>query len=154
MENSFYTGVYWGAFDPLTKAHTAIIQAALSSPIFTNLFIVVNNHSYKKYTYPLSQRIEEIEKALPTQSRVMVRFLSQDDSSPCDYFFLKTLSSLPLCAIAGYDSYKIWGAETSFDAIALVPRGDETPVLFDRKAFLLEIDPSYRHISSAQLKKN
>lgn len=46
------TGVYWGAFNPPTEAHAAIIVASLKNIRLKKLIIVVNNHSYKNYVYP------------------------------------------------------------------------------------------------------
>ena len=76
-----------------------------------------------------------------------------------DYARLKKMGYDPLCAIAGYDSYKKWiqyslpEERALYDQIAIIPREDEEPILYDDNAFLLEIGNHYRFFSSRRVKK-
>jgi len=147
-------GVYWGAFDPLHEAHLAIIKKALET--FHHLIIVVNNHSYKNYTYTLKERLAKIQTT--AQAPHMTVFV-QDDLNPIDFKYLKKVTSSPICAIAGYDAYLNWIHQSTseerllYQGIAVIPRGHESPHLVDKNAFLLEIDPRHKHISSTKEKK-
>lgn len=158
-ETDQLTGVYWGAFDPPTSAHEAIIAAALSHKSIKNLIIVVNNHSYKNYTNPLETRMQLIKKIADSFEEANIEILCQDDHHPINYFILTKSAPLFLCAIAGYDAYKNWVDRSTeeernlFKAIAVVPRGDDTPILYDKHAFLLNIDKAYKDISSTKLRK-
>lgn len=153
-------GVFWGAFDPPTRAHIAIIKAALSLSCISHLIVVINNHSYKEYTFPLAQRrellIEEIGPGLLDKITILV----QDDAQPADFSHLISISSLPLCAIAGSDAYIRWHSYSTssernlYTAIAVVPRGDQKTTLLDENAFLLPIDPILKDVSSTQQKQN
>ena len=82
----------------------------------------------------------------------------QDESHQMDFTNLKMTTQKPLCAIAGYDTYKKWITYSTpydrlcYDAIAVIPRGDEVPILFDKTAFLLPIDSKYKNVSSTKVK--
>lgn len=153
-------GVFWGAFDPPTKAHIAIIQAALSLPFIHHLLIIVNNHSYKNYSMPLQERKDELTLHLADLLPHKITLLDQEDARPMNFAALEKIAPLPLCAIAGYDAYTKWAAYSSheerahYQAIAVVPRGNEEPKLFDAHAFLLPIDERHKHISSSQHKQD
>jgi nicotinic acid mononucleotide adenylyltransferase len=153
-------GVFWGAFDPPTKAHIAIIQAALALPFIHHLLIIVNNHSYKDYSLPLQDRKDALIKALKDISPQRLTLMNQDDDHPMNYAALEKISSLPLCAIAGYDAYTKWASysnskeRSNYHLIAVVPRGDEEAKLFDAHAFLLPIDQTLKHVSSTQHKQD
>ena len=152
-------GVFWGAFDPLTKAHLEIISESLKNLPLERLIIVVNNHSYKNYTYPLNERIEKIHSALDLKNRDKIEILFQDDEHPVNYLTLETKAKKPLCAIAGSDAYLSWIEHSSkeerllYAKIAVVPRGDAPFNLLDPNAVLLPIDKDCRYISSTKNKK-
>lgn len=61
-----------------------------------------------------------------------VELLWQDDTHKLDFSVLREINLDPLCAIAGYDSYKKWVDHSTpqerslYDAIAVIPRGDES----------------------------
>lgn len=151
-------GVYWGAFDPFTKAHAAVIDTVLKNMDLEKLIVVVNNHSYKKYTASLEKRKKVVESYLKKVS-FNVEVLSQDDKSPLDYHALLQREKPPFCAVAGYDAYLSWRAHASkkemalWERIAVIPRGDFSPALHDENAFLLEIEEEHKHTSSSSLKK-
>lgn len=152
------TGVYWGAFDPPTAAHAAIIKASLQDIPLKKLIIVVNNHFYKNYTNSLETRLELMSQLIRSIGHPHIELTWQDNSHKVDFTSLSTKTSAPLCAIAGYDSYKKWVTYSNsderrrYDAIAVVPRGDEEPILCDQKAFLLPIKSKYRHVSSTKVR--
>lgn len=159
LDNNKFTAVYWGAFDPLTNAHKAVIDAVLAHKSMHDLIIVINNHNYKKYTFSLENRQKLIENTISSIStKKQIKILSQDDNHPLDYETLERITPHPLCAIAGYDAYSRWTAYSSsheraqYKAIAVIPRGGLSPDLFDSHAFLLNIDPIYKDVSSTQLK--
>lgn len=148
------TGVFWGAFDPLTAAHEAIILSSLTNIPLKRLVVVVNNHPYKTYAYSLDERLKVLQEFIQKHKLLHVELCSQDDVHKLDFTALRKMADGPLCAIAGYDSYKKWVKYSSPDeralygAIAVVPRGDDPPLLFDAAAFLLPIDPIHKHVSS------
>jgi cytidyltransferase-like protein len=146
-------GVYWGAFDPLTKAHKAIIEAALKKLNLKKLLIVMNNHGYKKYLSSLGKRKEVLSYWLKKEGLNAIEILSQEEGSPIDYQALLQIEKPPFVAIAGYDAYLSWKDKSFWDSIAVVPRRGELPVLQEERAFLLEIEPKYKNISSSQVKK-
>jgi nicotinic acid mononucleotide adenylyltransferase len=151
-----FTGIFWGAFDLPTEAHIAIIKNSILNLPLKKLIIVVNNSPYKKYKNPLNTRLQMMEGIIRQCDRKNVELLSQDESHPVDFKVLKEITEGPLCAIAGYDSYKRWVLHSKphdrscYEAIAVVPRGDEEPILYDKMAFLLPIDVKYKHISSSR----
>ncbi|MBS0655670.1 MAG: adenylyltransferase/cytidyltransferase family protein [Verrucomicrobia bacterium] len=149
------TGVYWGAFDPPTVAHQEIISIALKELKLKKLIVVVNNHKYKNYRDSLERRLDLMRKVI---SGTDVELLWQDDEQKVDYAFLRSRIQGPICSIAGYDAYRSWIQHSSpeerkrYDAIAVIPRGDETPLLYDENAFLLPIKEEYRHVSSTKVR--
>ena len=151
-----YTAIYWGAFDPLTSAHQAIIHAALELSLIRNLIIVINNHDYKKYTTSLETRKASIQffvSSITTPKTIQI--LSQDNQNPLNHQTLKQMTSHPLCAVAGYDAYHRWMTLSStedraqYGAIAVIPRREQIPTLFDPHAFVLHIDPIYKNVASS-----
>jgi cytidyltransferase-like protein len=154
------TGVFWGAFDPPTKAHIAIIEKALSLPELRHILIIINNHSYKNYRSTLQERLDQMTILLSNWIPHQITLLTQDDAHPMNFTKLSTLTNLPLCAISGYDAYLKWAQYSSdiershYASIAVVPRGDIPPILFDEQAFLMPIDPTFKHTSSSQEHRN
>ena len=147
-------GVYWGAFDPPTVAHLAIICAALNEIPLKKIIVVVNNHEYKKYTIPLKDRLNLVKKMSKASGIKNYELCVQDEKQKIDYLELRTFIKEPLCAVAGYDAYLEWmnhstlSERKQYDAIAVIPRGSKDPVLFDSNAFLLRIKEEYKHVSS------
>lgn len=152
-------GVYWGAFDPLTPAHQAIIEVSLKKLPLKKLYVVINNHSYKNYLNPLEDRIGKIKTFIERSKLENVELLFQSDNHPIDYAFFRERSSDPICVIAGYDSYQKWvnysqeHERSQYDAIAVIPRGDDDPLLYDHQAFLLFIGPEYKYVSSTKMRE-
>jgi len=157
-QESQTVGVYWGAFDPPTEAHRAIIATSLGNKSIKKLFIVVNNHSYKNYANSLDSRIEMLKKMLSANELKSIDFITQDDGHKIDYIVLSKMTTDGLLAIAGYDSYSQWvnysdeQERAAYQTIAVVPRGDDEPKLYDRNAFIMPIDPKYKYVSSTQLR--
>lgn len=122
--------------------------------------LVVNNHGYKKYTYSLEERIKLIKQVIDHESLNKVEILYQDDENKLDFGALKHRINEPLCAVTGYDAYYKWVTQAEpenrahYAAIAVIPRGDEIPLLFDSNAFLLPIAPEYKYVSSSRLKES
>ena len=152
---SAMTGVYWGAFDPPTAAHEAIINQVLVLPETEELIIVVNNHSYKDYTLSIEERFNLMKKIVGDRE---VLILVQEDSCLLNFENLVKIARHPLCAISGYDAYQNWIQRSSpedrskYKAIAVIPRGSSEPVLQDKHAFLLEIEGCYRNLSSTMVR--
>ncbi len=157
-------GIYWGAFDPPTVAHQAIIETSIKHIPLKKLFVVVNNQSYKNYTHLLHERMalieEMLEEILDLEDRKNVEILFQTDEDKINYRAIRLMVSEPLCAVAGYDSYKAWIASSApeeralYDAIAVVPRGDDDPLLYDANAFLLPISEEYKYVSSSKIRES
>lgn len=153
-----FVGVYWGAFDPPTEAHAAIIVKSVKDIPLKKLIVVINNHPYKKYTYPLEKRLEMMRALFQQQGLERVELHWQDEFNQMDFTALKAMTQEPLCAIAGYDAYKKWVSHSKsqerlcYDAIAVIPRGDEEPILLDEIAFLLPIDLKYKDVSSTRVR--
>lgn len=152
------TGVYWGAFDPPTEAHAAVMISSINDIPLKKLIVVVNNHSYKDYAYPLEMRLQMMKSIIQSHGLEQIELRWQDESHKLDFMALKKITQEPLCAIAGYDAYKKWVAHSMpqdrfcYDAIAVIPRGDDIPILFDKAAFLLPIDSKYKDISSTKVR--
>ncbi len=152
------TGVYWGAFDPPTEAHAAIIIASLKDIPLKKLILVVNNHPYKNYTYSLETRLQMIREIILLNGLENVELRWQDENYKLDFLALKQLTKKPLCAIAGYDAYKKWVEYSTpherslYDAIAVIPRGNDSPILYDEIAFILPINSIYEHVSSTKVR--
>ena len=153
------TGVYWGAFNPPTGAHAAIIAASLNEIPLKKLIIVVNNHSYKDYAYPLEIRLQLIKEIINPNDIEKVEILWQDDVNKLDFVALRKMTSAPLCAIAGCDAYKKWidfstpRERSLYDAIAVIPRSDDIPILFDEIAFILPINSIFQYVSSTKIRE-
>lgn len=154
------TGVFWGAFDPPTKAHLAIIERALSLPSIHHILVIINNHSYKNYRSSLQERLDQMTILLSDWIPQRITLLSQDDTHPMNFAKLSTLTTSPLCAISGYDAYLKWAQYSNdiershYASIAVVPRGDTPAVLFDEQAFLMPIDPTFKYTSSSNEHRN
>lgn len=84
-EQEFLIGVFWGAFDPPTKAHVAIIEKALVLPFIHHLIVVLNNNSYKEYAIPFETRKEELQAALAPLHLEKITLLEQDDAHPLNF---------------------------------------------------------------------
>src|ERR1700722_11170238 len=82
----------------------------------------------------------------------------QDETHKLNFLALKEITQKSLCAIAGYDAYKKWVEYSTpherslYDAIAVIPRGDDSPILFDEIAFILPINSVYKHVSSTKIR--
>lgn len=154
------TGVYWGAFDPPTTAHKAIIEAAIAELPLKNFVIVVNNHSYKNYTFSLEKRLSLIEEIILPYRNENILVVYQDDTHKMDWKALKELFPGPLYAIAGYDSYKKWTPNSTkeeralYDVIAVIPRSGTPPLLEDQNAVILSIPEEFAHVSSTAVKSS
>jgi len=152
-------GVYWGAFDPPTEAHFAIMEIAIKTLKLSKLVVVINDNSYKKYTYSLCERKKMMQTKIEKLRFENIEIFEQNDINKINYTFLRHYFRNPIYAIAGYDAYVRWRKYSSeeerneYDAIVVVPRGDDVPVLFDENAFLMPINPSYRYVSSTQVRK-
>jgi hypothetical protein len=157
--NDPMTGIYWGAFDPPTKAHLAVMYAVMHTIPLKKLLVIINNHSYKTYTYPLEVRIQFVRE-MAQLNNLYIEVLWQDDRNVLDFATCKQRLQEPLCVVAGYDAYKKWVVHLSsekralYDAIAVIPRGDDPAILFDEKAFIVPIPSHYRHLSSSTAKKS
>jgi hypothetical protein len=120
----------------------------------------VNNHSYKNYTFPLETRMHWMREIIRANGLKNVEVLYQDDMHKLDFLALREMTSEPICGIAGYDAYMTWIQYSStqdralYDAIAVIPRGDEDPILFDKTAFILPISPIYKYISSTAVRES
>lgn len=151
-------GVYWGAFDPPTSAHYAIMESALQNLKLKKLIVVINNNSYKKYAYPLIERRRVIEFKVQESGLKDIEIFDQDDSKLINYSYLRQRTNDLLYAIAGYDAYIRWQKYSSerqrneYDAIIVVPRGDQEPILYDQNAVLMRIDSMYKYVSSSEIK--
>lgn len=158
FQNSNAVGIYWGAFDPPTVAHYAIMESAMQNLKLKKLIVVINNNSYKNYMYSLDERRKIIQYKIQEMGLKNVEILDQDDSKKVNYSYLRQLTKDPLYAIAGYDAYIRWQKYSSDDerngysSIIVVPRGDEEPILYDQNAVLMRIDSIYKHVSSSALK--
>lgn len=64
-------GIYWGTFDPPTRAHQQVILQAFSTGI-DRLFVVVNNHGHKKYTASIEDRVAMLKLILPPKYPITV----------------------------------------------------------------------------------
>lgn len=152
------SGVYWGAFDPPTEAHAAIITASLNDISLKKLIVVVNNHAYKNYTYPLETRLQMMSEIIRLNGLENVELHWQDENHKLDFLALKEITQHPLCAIAGYDAYKKWveyslpSERSAYEAIAVIPRGNDSPILYDEIAFILPINSIYKHVSSTKVR--
>lgn len=60
--------VFPGSFDPVTLGHESIVKRAL--PLFDEVIIAIGNNSTKESLFPLSQRIEWIEKVFASEPKV------------------------------------------------------------------------------------
>lgn len=158
-DNSHAVGVYWGAFDPPTVAHQAIITQTLREIPLKKIYVVVNNHNYKNYTFSLEDRVRLIREMVKSEDLHKVEVMWKDEPHKLDYAEMKTLVEEPLYVIAGYDSYQKWvnhttrGDRAACDKIVVIPRGDDEPLLFDDNAFLLTIDACFKYVSSTKVRE-
>ncbi|GAB4225923.1 MAG: hypothetical protein Tsb0021_01310 [Chlamydiales bacterium] len=86
-----FTGVYWGAFDPPTEAHSAIIAKAINDVPLRKLIVVVNNHPYKNYKYSLTERLQMMKIILQQHDLEQTELLWQDESHQMDAIALKAM---------------------------------------------------------------
>lgn len=70
-----------------------------------------------------------------------VEVVWQDESHPIHFIALKKMTQAPLCAIAGMMlirnglQHSMPHERSCYEAIAVIPRGDDEPILFDKIAF-------------------
>ena len=148
-------GVFWGAFDPPTKAHIKIIEVALTTLKIEKLVIVVNNHNYKKYSNTLAERIDLLKLKINKDHLSKIIFLTQDDQNFIDYNKLKVDFCSKITVIAGADSFRKIPENKIpiYDAIAVVPRASAPdPINCLKNVTLLPIGDEFKYVSSSNLK--
>lgn len=62
--------VFPGSFDPITKGHVAVLQAAL--PLFDKVYVAIGVNADKSGFFPLEQRKRWIEKCFAKTDKVEV----------------------------------------------------------------------------------
>ena len=68
------TGIYAGAFDPVTNGHLDIAERA--SQIFDEVVVAIARDSYKQTLFTIEERMELISHAIGHLSNVRVEFFS------------------------------------------------------------------------------
>lgn len=132
MSESLPVGVYWGSFDPITKAHESIIQRVGAK--LGKLIVIVNNDPRKNYQATIVHRINMIHLAMDGVVDIL-DIKTQHRQGEYDYFVLKKQVHGPLVAITGSDSLEFWlqhQQETELDLY------DEIWVA-DRHSFAVEL---------------
>lgn len=62
--------VFPGSFDPITKGHVAVLEAAL--PLFDKIYVAIGINAAKQGCFPLEQRKVWIRQALPQTDKIEV----------------------------------------------------------------------------------
>lgn len=118
-------GVYWGTFDPPTRAHEQIIIQAFSLPI-DRLFVVINNHGHKQYNATIEDRIAMLKLILPTTYPITL--LIQDKTVTWSMHSLKdTFGVYPEVSwylFSGQENLTYWNALDAdmHDTVVIMPR--------------------------------
>lgn len=147
---------YGGAFDPLTKAHLAIIKAISENFINEDnvLFIGVTDDDEKQYTYGVKKRKEIVEDAL-REYGIEATVIRQNKRT---YNFLKETFSNNVILIVGSDEYEQLseGKWENNDKLTdeykfIVVKRDDKPL--EKKDFLrssVKIDSRFSEFSSTK----
>lgn len=95
-------GVFWGTFDPPTRAHAFIIHTALKKLQLQTLYVVVNDDTRKTPKASVSERISMLETITQSYSKHVV--IQAQNTINQDYFKLRDVLQQPLTVIAGSDA--------------------------------------------------
>lgn len=145
------TGVFWGTFDPPTRAHQSIIQKVIVELGIEKLYIVVNNDQRKSPIANISQRVDMLQK-MTLQYHDSICIQPQNAHNE-DYFVFRAHLKCPLAVIAGADSL-LWILTrysidflSQYDRVCIFTR-DNASIPPDCPVETIELDAQTRKISS------
>ncbi|MGE0009910.1 MAG: hypothetical protein AB7F19_05155 [Candidatus Babeliales bacterium] len=145
-------GVYWGTFDPPTRAHQQIMIRSFSTGI-QQLFVVINNHGHKQYTASLQDRIAMVKLLISPE--LPITLLTQDATQTWGIEQLKNcFGNSPKVRwhlFSGQENLAHWNPnnEDSFDKVFIIPREGKVQHLIPASATQLRIAADCYTISSS-----
>lgn len=125
-------GVYWGTFDPPTRAHKEVIAQAFSTGI-DRLFVVINNHGHKKYCASVEDRVAMLKMILPPTSPITI--LVQDTQHAWSMKELKdSFGQFPEVnwhLFSGQENLAYWNPDDgdTHDKVFIIPRGNTQTII-------------------------
>jgi nicotinic acid mononucleotide adenylyltransferase len=126
-------GVYWGTFDPPTKAHLHIIKSAIDTHQLTKLIVVINDDSKTKKEYKTSgvERKKMMSLVLPGDIRDKIDVRVQTDEKQISYSDLKSeFSKQRVIAVVGEDSFLKFGKGCAYcHHVSVMPRGEASEAI-------------------------
>ncbi len=149
-------GVYWGTFDPPTRAHEHVILQAFSLSI-DRLFVVINNHGHKQYNAALEDRIAMLKLILPTSYPITV--LIQDKAVAWGMQELKnSFGAYPEVSwylFSGQENLAYWNPCDAdiHDTLVIMPRADSKTII-PAGVTLLTLPPVCNTISSSAVRSS
>jgi len=153
-------GIFWGHFNPPTKAHKAIITSALNHYNFEELLVIINHEEQKDAESPYHrlQMLKSMFDKTPFENKVKLHL--QDNQNNYSYFSLRDRLKTPLAAIVGYDSFLAWQNNPNspfergpYDLIIVVSRHGQRLSTVYPNIVELAIEPAYKEVSSTQVRK-
>ena len=147
-------GVYWGTFDPPTRAHQQIIMQAFSTGI-DQLFVIINNHGHKQYAASIEHRIAMLTMILPPEYPITI--LVQDATRTWSMQELRdTFGESPTVGwhlFSGQENLAYWNPKngTAQDTVFIIPREHAAPIIPDCVT-VLSIPENCKAISSSAIR--
>ncbi|MBT4964449.1 MAG: adenylyltransferase/cytidyltransferase family protein [Francisellaceae bacterium] len=149
-------GVFWGRFDPPTKAHLKIIHDICEK--FTSVHLVIIDDPKKQSPISTAIREQWILDCLDESIINKVKFYKQCTDIKYTYVDIKKIAGDKLAVVCGDDAYATWlenniqESKLSYDMIYVVARHEQFDNLSDN--IIVAYLPSEYHAISSQQVKN
>jgi len=155
-------GVYPGSFDPLTTAHLAIADAAVSRFGLERLDLVLSRVALAKELHAqssLAERLAAIERAAARHPNIRARVTDEQ-------LLADIAAGYDVCVLGAdkwhqlHDTEFYGGSDTARDAalarlpvLAVAPRADVASPPPGARVVLLDVDPSFHGVSSTEVRR-
>ncbi|MFN7709480.1 MAG: nicotinate-nicotinamide nucleotide adenylyltransferase [Holosporales bacterium] len=146
--------VFWGTFDPPTRAHGALLSAAIHDHGVERGIVVIHALPHKGASAPLEHRLHMLNLMLGDlnlENQVEVRVQTQ--KHPLGYDTLKSELGMPLAVLAGSDSFGAWVKTPEdlapYDGVWIAARAGSECSIVHPKVRLLTLPKELAGLSSS-----
>ena len=134
--NNMTTAIFPGSFDPFTIGHYDIVKRGLA--LFDHIIIGIGHNSKKQSSFPLGQRIKDIQQVFANEPRVKV---TAYEGLTIDF----AATHHAQCILRGVRSVQDFEYERNIAEANKQLCGIETVLLYTK--------PEYAHISSSLVRE-
>jgi nicotinic acid mononucleotide adenylyltransferase len=151
-----YQGIFWGRFDPPTKAHQEIIKIAVQDLQLEKIHIVINDFNRNCY-FSAKKRAELFKKLLQNELKgINAEVLIQNTNNLHSYEIIKKKVKKPCVAICGSDSFDLWlkkgNCTTNYDCIAVFQRKEFIPLPLSKNICNFKLPDGLDSISATNVR--